>query len=81
MGGPKKEKSQYFKTNWSTKRFAFIKESFFSFLHACMFPSSYFRQRTYLAQDHMNGEPNDTGMSLCHICSLTKAKSWKHTRM
>ena len=56
--GPKREKSKYFKMNMSTKIFIFL--GFFSFLHRCRFPTGYFRQRTYIAQGHMNGAPNET---------------------
>ena len=32
-----------------------------------MFPACYFRQRTYVAQGHMNGVPNETHTHLCRF--------------
>ena len=56
-----REKSKYFKMNRSTKRFVFFKELFILFLHMSMFPACCFHQRTYVAQEYVTGEPNETG--------------------
>ena len=44
-----------------TKRFVFFKSYLFiSFLHTRMFPACCFPQRTYMAQDLVNGALNKT---------------------
>ena len=45
----------------STKRFIFFRiYLFILFLHTCMFPACWFHQRTYMAQDLVNGVLNET---------------------
>ena len=50
----------YFHMNRSTEWFVFLKESFISFLHTCMFPACGFCERTYVAQGHLHEAPNET---------------------
>ena len=50
----------YFEIGRSTKRFLVFFNLFILFLHSCMFPACCFRQRTYMAQDLVNGELNET---------------------
>ena len=56
--------------------FCIFKELFILFLHTCMFPAYWV---TTGVSSSLIGCPIYKAFS--HICSLTKSKSWKHTRM
>ena len=73
---PKKEKSEYFKMNRSTKRFVFLKELFNSFLHTRIFPAWCFSQRTYVAQGH-----TDVSLLVEYFFSFCIGLCWGHCCM
>ena len=45
-------------------------ELFIFFWHTCMFPTCYFPQRIYMAQDHMNRAPDETQTQSCRFIIL-----------
>ena len=46
-------------------------ELFILFLHTCLFPACCFRQRTYVAQGHMKGVPNEVRALSYRFVSLS----------
>ena len=65
--------------NRSTKRFVFFLRVIYFILTYVYVSSCCFCQRTYVAQGYLDGPPSSSligcliHMTLCHICSLTKA--------